>query len=193
MCKIFYSTLLFFLLTDIFAQKRFRDVFPTTVFTTQFAGSTGFLTIGFSKATVKKRLEIGLFYGVVPRSLGGVNRSVSLKFLYNPFYLKLHKKITFEPIQTGIFLCQNFGDNLSTSWGNKYPKGYYWWTRSLRFHYFLSSQIAYKLENKRVDRIAYYFETNTNDLYVASYISNTKTIGLYDIFYFGMGLRLYLK
>jgi hypothetical protein len=159
----------------------------------QYAGSTGFITLGFSKITTNNKFEIGLLYGKVPRSLGGVNRSLSMKFTYNPFQYDFLKRIKMEPFQTGIFISQNFGENLELNWANKYPKGYYWWSRSLRIHYFISAQISYMIEKKRFNRITYYFEANTNDLYVYSYFPNRNTISLYDIFFFGTGIKLYIN
>ena len=44
-----------------------------------------------------------------------------------------------------------------------------------------------------MDRLAVYFEANTNDLSLYSYLPNPKALSLYDIFFFGTGIKLYLK
>lgn len=193
MHKIIHISILLTFYTNLFSQKHINKLFPKSVFTVQYAGSTGFLTLGFSKVTSKNKIEIGFLYGMVPRSLGGLNQSLTLKGTYNPLHLDILKRIKIEPIQTGVFICQNFGETLGLQWGNKYPKGYYWWPRSTRIHFFVSSQVSYKIEKKHFDRIAYYFEANTNDLYLYSYFPNRNTMSLYDIFFFGTGIKLYIK
>lgn len=187
MCKV--RVIIGFLLLHgiITAENGINKLFPKSAFTLQYAGSTGFMTIGFSKVATK--LELGILYGNIPHSLGGVNYSVSLKVAYTPF--RFGKKIRMEPVQIGTFPCQNFGKNLGLRWEKQYPKGYYWWTRSLRFHCFISSQISYAIAKKQADRIAFFFEANTNDLYIFSYITNRKSIKLYDIVFFGTGIKLY--
>lgn len=185
--------LTFFSVLHLISQNGLIRSFPKSAFTAQFAGSTGLYTFGFSKVTKRDKLEIGLLYGRVPKAYGGVNNSLVLKFTYNPFHIDLLKKFRLEPLQTGIFINQNFNSYSKILWGDNYPKGYYWWTRSTRFHFFLGAQIAYKLDTKRLDRIAMYFEANTNDLYLYSYLPNKKSLSLYDIFFFGAGIKLYLK
>lgn len=167
--------------------------FPTTVITAQYGGSTGFLSFGLSKATAHHKFEIGLLYGNVPKSMGGVNNSITIKTTVNPFRIHAFKHILVEPLQTGLFMSRNFGEHLGPNWSSNYPNGYYWWTRSIRFHFFIGTQVSYKIEKKHIDRISAYFEANTNDLYLYSYFPNRNTIRLYDIFFFGTGIKLYIR
>jgi hypothetical protein len=175
------------------AQKNIFSKFNKSAITLQYAGSIGFVSIGFSAVTKKNKLELGLLYGKVPRLFGGVHRTLNLKGTYNPFQVKLGGKIISEPLQAGAILSQNFGETLGLNWGDKYPPGYYWWPKSLRTHLFVSTQFSVMLNKKYVDRISLYLETNTNDLYLYSYLPNTKTMSLYDILFFGAGLKCYLK
>lgn len=171
-------------------------VLPMTAATIQFAGSTGFLTAGVFKGTKSERAQIGLLYGYTPEAFGGTLHSLSLKFLFNPARIELGRSFYSEPLQAGIFLCQNFGRNLDLTWPSKYPKDYYWWTPSLRGHVFFSATLGFRTPRlKHLDRIAGYFEANTNDLYFASYVSknNHTSLSLYDIIFFGTGLKFYFK
>ena len=170
-----------------------HPVFPKSMAVGQFAGSTGLVSAGFSKVSARDKIELGLLYGYLPKAYGGTNHSLSLKFAYNPWQLRAFKRIQVEPVQLGVFICQNFNKDLEFSWGNKYPKHYYWWPRATRFHPTLSTQLSYVFDSERVDRLAYYVEANTNDLYIASYYPNMKALSLYDIIFFGMGLKLYFK
>lgn len=188
-------TLVFSLLfSSIYAQKGFRKWFPQTAITGQYAGSIGMYSIGYSKITPNKKIELGLLYGKIPKFAGTEHRTLSLKFTYNPIHYNINTRFTFEPIQMGVFLCQNFGENSSLFWGKQYPKGYYWWSKSLRIHGFVSTQLSYKMiESKSFDRISLYLEANTNDLYLYSYLPNTRTMDWHDIFFLGAGIKVYVK
>ena len=192
MSRSIYILAFLFFLTTIFAQSRLQQAFPKSAITAQFAGSTGLVTAGFSKVSARDKIEVGLLYGYTPRRYGDLNALV-LKGTYNPFHITITEKIKLEPIQTGLFISQNFGKNLGLKWGEEYPYGYYWWSRSTRFHFFISTQASYKLDTKYMDRLSLYFEANTNDLYVFSYVPNRNALSLYDIFFFGTGIKLYLK
>ena len=183
-----------FVCTNSFSQTTLRTVFPRSAWTLQYAGSIGYLTLGYSKTTASRKMELGLLYGFVPRAVGGVNHSLNFKSTYNPFRISLIKKrFTLEPLHTGLIISQNFSDHLGLNWGSKYADGYYWWSRSLRIHVFAGAQVSVKLGEKHFTRMAYYFEVNTNDLYLHSYFPNTKTMSLTDILFFGMGVKFYTR
>jgi len=169
----------------------FKRYFSKQAVTGQFAGSTGFWTVGYSRVSSRERLELGLLYGKVPRRYGGILRTITLKLTYNPFKIYLLPKLRWEPLQTGLFSAQSFGTNVGMSWPDKYPQGYYWWPRGLREHVFLGSQLSWCIKDKPVDRVSVYFEANTNDLYIYSFVSNTKALKLYDIIFFGIGAKVY--
>lgn len=190
--KAFIYIGIFVAVTGNVSAQIFRS-FPKTAFTAQFAGSTGLYTFGISKVSRYDKLELGLLYGRVPKPFGGINSSLVLKFIYNPFHFDVTEKIKSEPVQTGLFMNQNFTKDRSLFWGDAYPKGYYWWPRSTRLHFFVSTQLALRIEKKHIERLAWYFEANTNDLYLYSYFPNTRSMSLYDVFFFGTGLKLYLR
>ena len=197
MRKIFIITLVIFhLIIEIaYSQKQKKNLFKITSFSLQFAGSTGFLTGGIFKSTKNDKLELGLLYGYTPESLGGSLHSISFKVGYNPFKINLNKSLIIEPLQVGAFLNQNFGKDLDFGWPDKYPTSYYWWTPSLREHIFIGSSISLQTtKSKWLHHVSLYFEANTNDLYLASYFgeNNIKSLSLYDITFFGTGLKFYL-
>jgi hypothetical protein len=189
--------LIWLVLSGLVVNGRTSDrLFPMTATTLQFAGSTGFLTAGMFKGTKNERIQLGLLYGHTPKLYGGPLNSLSLKFLYVPFHIGLGKWLYIEPVQTGAFLSQNFGNSLYYSWPEKYPKNYYWWTPSLRGHVFLSTSLGVRTDKlKWIEKISCYFEANTNDLYVASYAikKNHNSLSFYDIIFFGTGLKFYLR
>jgi hypothetical protein len=171
-----------------------QGFFSTPAITLQYAGSTGWLSTGISAVTPDKKLETGILYGYVPASKGGTLHSVSGKFTYNPFHLQLNSNWSLEPLQAGAFFVFNFGPGLGTLWEPYYPKGYYWWPRNFRQHIFLGAQITYHFNNNKfVDRLSVYIETNTNDLYLYSYFANLHAFKPTDIFFLGTGIKTYLK
>ena len=71
----------------------------------------------------------------------------------------------------------------------KYPENYYFWAVNTRFHIFMGEAISLKLKEKMIGKeVAFFYEFNTNDLYLISAIQN-KTIGLKDIVSLSFGLR----
>jgi len=186
-----------FLWAKIISAQATKDgMFPRTSATLQFAGSTGFLTAGIFKGTKNEKFNAGLLYGYTPEDFSGPLHSLSLKFIYDPFRINIGKALFFDPIQGGVFASKSFGRNLDAKWDDKYPKGYYWWYPSVRGHVFLSSTIGLRTFNSKwVENISCYFEANTNDLYLASYLNkkNYNSLRFYDIVFFGTGIRFHFR
>lgn len=179
----------------LFAQSEKKKIFPTSAVAVQYAGSIGWLSAGYFRQSTNKKFELGLIYGYTPESLGGEIHSFALKLIYEPFTIAVTPQLQIEPLQTGIFVTQNFSNNLFWSWSDKYDRGYYWWTNSMRFHFFLGTQASCVFNHKVVEKISFFFETNTNDLYVFSYFGNQnyRSLDLDDIFFFGIGSKVYFK
>jgi hypothetical protein len=189
-----YIFIIFIFITDFcLAQSFIKKKFPGTSVDLQFAGSVGLFSAGLSKISAREKVEVGFSLGHLPRNLGGSVQTINLKFCLNPLNYSLSQKSTIQPIQVGVFLSQSFGEKLSFGWSLKYPKGYYWWNSSLRYHLFFSTRFTYALNKSMIKKITCYFEANTNDLYIYSYVPNTKTIRIYDIFFLGIGTKLHLK
>jgi hypothetical protein len=197
MKKLALCCLLFLaLLNDSASQEKKAGFLPNTAVSLQYAGSTGFLTIGYLRSTARDRGQFGLQYGYTPAVFGGDLHSLSFKFLYNPIKLKLKDRVVFEPVQIGGFISQNFGKALEPQWGPQYSHKYYWWNASLRYHPFISTSVGIRTPSwRRIERVSAYFEVNTNDLYIASYFpkGNNHVMPLSGILFFGTGVKVYLK
>jgi hypothetical protein len=188
-----YSLIIVLLLwsTLNFAQNQ-KPKFGMPVLSAQFAGSVGLGSIGYHRIFCKDKLMLGIVYGNTPKRFGGIH-SFSIKFKYSPFRIPISKRLILEPIQPGLFIFQNLGENIKLTWPSQYNGGYYWWGKSLRQHVFLSTQVSWKLQKTYFRNIGLYFETNTNDLYLHSYFPNRKSISIYDILFFGVGLQASLR
>jgi len=189
MKRLLFIFILFYTSDAVYAQYLRKN----TSYGIQYAGSIGFLSMGYYKHSPKDKVSIGLVYGFTPKNAGGPLGSLSLKVRYDPFHLKVHRYISIEPVQIGFFLAQNFGKNIDFRWSHKYPKGYYWWGSSFRQHAFVSTQVSFMIPKGYFSKASLYLEANTNDLYLYSYFSNQNTITLYDIFFLGIGSRFYLR
>lgn len=184
---------LFFSLPKTEAQSKLSKLVPYTTLSVQYAGSTGLISAGIAKTSRKQLFELGLLYGYTPAWGDHTNHSLSVKLTGSPVQLRLAQKLYWQPIQAGIFLCQNFGKNLGLAWDQQYPKGYYWWSRSTRTHLLLSTQVTFDSALDFADKIALYIETNTNDLYIVSYFPNRRTMRITDIFFLGAGCKILIK
>lgn len=158
-------------------------------FVFQFAGSAGFGSVGY--LINKNNTELSLSYGYTPKFAGGDLHSLNLKLLYNFKTISLGKAFEFSPLLVGGFVSMTFNENLSVKWPKFYAEDYYWWQRNFRQHILIGSQVDVLINNSVFKRIAFYLEANTNDLYLISLITNPKTIKLYDIIFFGAGIKLF--
>jgi len=178
---------------QLHAQSGFKKHFPVSAVSLQYAGSIGWMSTGYFIENAKKKIELGLLYGYTPDFAGGELHTATLKFIYKPIIFYPIPGVGIEPLNTGVFISQHFGRNLYISWPEKYSAGYYWWNPSTRTHFFISSQANFELQRKFVKRLAVYFEANTNDLYIGSYFghNNNRSLGLDEIFFFGVGSKIY--
>ena len=176
-----------------FESAKSQDTLLTSydrhVVTGQFAGSTGFATVGYSYMMFQEKLEAGVYAGYVPPFAGRPQGTVSLKFTYVPFNFSFGKNVTLEPLTMGGFIVQHFGDDIPLFWEEQYPDGYYWWNRSLRYHVFIGRLVGLRSKSKYINKVKFYFEANTNDLYISSYFPNSEVLSLDDIFFLGCGLK----
>src|SRR5688572_20267259 len=92
----------FFLLMmagSLSAQKKtFKIKFPDYI-KLQYAGGTGFVAFGAGYSSKNQKFEGDLFYGYVPKSIGGVRiHSLSIKFNWIPIRSVEIKKYELEPL-----------------------------------------------------------------------------------------------
>lgn len=175
------------------AQKK-NFLIPDAVII-QYAGSIGYISVGAGYDIFKnKRGNIDFNYGYVPVSKGGELHSITAKFAYKPFEIKLNNWGKLYPLNPGVFLSYTFHDDLSFKFNSsEYPSGYYYWSPALRPHISLSNEIELNM-NKiwkeiGIEKIGIYTEFNSNDYYIINYFQNIKALSLADVFQLGVGIR----
>ncbi|MES2560667.1 MAG: hypothetical protein V4590_13060 [Bacteroidota bacterium] len=163
--------------------------------TVQYGGGIGWMSVGLGYKNQSDKLNVSLLYGYVPPNQGGRLDIFTLKAGYNPFNINVYKGIRWKPLNPVVFISYTTNKYFYTSWpGSRYPDDYYWWSSAFRSHIGVQSSIAFNLPQKACARsVSMYVEMSTNDLYISSYLSNTKYLSLYDISVLSAGVKLNLR
>lgn len=174
------------------AQAQLMKRYAPDFYSLQYAGSIGYLSLGVGYNILKDKGRASIHYGYLPKLNGGNFHIATGKFHFSPIAVKTLKRYTIRPIDFGIFLTYHFGPKFNTTWSkNRYPDDYYWWINSWRLHLALEQSVSYTPKNSKIKNITFYSELNTNDLYLVSFVENTKSLNLADIIKVGVGTRLY--
>ena len=156
----------------------------------QYAGSIGVVSIGAGYDVFKSRARFSTHFGAIPKPMGGPLNVLALKFLYEPVTLTVDKKTLIRPVDFGIMGSYHYGHEFEERWPEEHDKGYYWWNPALRVHLVVESSVTHEFpEDHRLKAATFYYEVNTNDLYLVSYVLNVRSIRLFDILKVGAGVR----
>lgn len=158
----------------------------------QFAGAIGFISPGIGIAYAKDKIETDLFFGYLPKQIGGEHIiMLTLKNTYIPFSLHpKHSQLTIHPLTIGGFFNYTFGNQYETFWPDHYPQGYYWWDSAIRLGIFLGGDVDIPIKNNTFNSVSAYYELGTNDLYLISYFQNLKYFKPYDILNLAIGVKM---
>lgn len=159
-----------------------------------YAGSMGFLSVSAGWDYGKDKWETDIFMGYLPRYSGFKGHpTFTLKQTFIPWKRQQNKNIIFEPLTTGLFINKIFEEDFWTHLPEKYPDNYYWGPTNLRLNLFIGERITFMLpEEYRLEYLSFYYEINTNDLYLITHIQNPNTVRLTDIFKVSFGVKLKL-
>jgi hypothetical protein len=160
----------------------------------QYAGSTGWASVGMGYEMFNQRLRAGLQYGFVPPEKGGELHMVSASVFYRPASIRIGKQWHLNPLDLGVKGSYQFGKNYFFELPSRYPPNYYWWKPALRLHLATETSVRFDLpHNTAVRSVSAYMELNTNDLYLVSYVLNNNSLGLGNIVKAGVGIRVNFK
>lgn len=174
-------------------QKQWNNLIPKQV-KFQFAGSMGMVSLGPGWVYGKNsQWETDLFVGFIPKIANMKGHiTATLKQTYTPFHIELNDDFLYEPLTTGMYLNKIFGPYFWNKLPDKYPKNYYFWATNTRFNLFLGQAISAKIGKGPYRNWSFFYEVNTNDLYLISIFGN-KTIEVEDIINISVGLRYRFK
>lgn len=157
----------------------------------QFAGGIGFLSAGVGYASKKDKLHTDLYYGYVPRSLGGIAiHSLTGKVTWSPVKQVNRGYTSIRPLTAGMLLNYTFGKQYFGFKPENYPYDYYGHPTNMHLAAFLGGAADYSLNKKsRIRKIGIYYEVITYDVELLSYLNNRNALNLTDIFSLSLGLR----
>ena len=156
----------------------------------QYAGSIGFISGGIGY-DVFKRHQLSLHYGHVPERLGGVLHIIAAKLMFNIWSHRVSEHVTITPFDAGVMVSYHFGSQFRSRWpSHRYPDSYYWRKSSLRAHLAAESSVTFDFDEKGIRSITAFVGLNTNELYLISFLKNTRSLALTDIVKVGYGVRV---
>jgi hypothetical protein len=150
----------------------------------QFAGSIGFISVGAGYEFAKKKLQADVYYGYVPKGIGGINiHSVTGKLTWLPVSTE-KGDFKIDWLTAGVLANYAFGNQYDFS---RESFSYYGFPTAAHFALFLGGGIT---KNK----FGLYYEVGSTDRELVSFASNVKGgIKFYEIINIGIGAKLKLR
>lgn len=166
-------TCLLLLNSGVFGQKLKRAL-PHHV-KTQFAGGIGFLSIGAGYENKRESLEGDIYYGYLPKNIGGVSiHSATAKLTWLPFNAIDLKWLQYNFLSTGILASYKFGKQYFLFDPDNYPYNYYGHPTALHLGFFIGGQLEKSIDKKNIKRVALYYELGTTDRELISIFTNSS-------------------
>ena len=186
--------IIFFLLvtTETISAQKKSLIKPPDHIKIQYAGATGFMAIGAGYSNKKEKLEGDLYYGYLPKSIGGVRiHSISAKVTWIPIHSVRIKKYQLVPLMTGLVANYSFGKQYFSFDPPNYPYRYYSFPTAIHSALFLGSRIGFNFPaNTVVRRLSLYYEILSYDREIISFVSNTKSLQAGDVITLSLGIRI---
>lgn len=159
----------------------------------QYAGSMGLVSAGVGwDYGRKKQWETDFLLGYLPRfDEEKRHATMTLKQNYIPWKLNLgQSRWQLEPFTASLYINKIFGDEFWTRDPERYPsKSYYGIATNLRFDLAFGQGISMRIRPVGLsDRIKFFYEFATNDLYLISCFTN-KFLRIPDIFNLSLGIK----
>ncbi|WP_035565361.1 hypothetical protein [Hymenobacter sp. IS2118] len=161
----------------------------------QTGGGLGMVAGGAGYVLLKNRLETDLLIGYVPRRYAGSALAlVSLKVMYSPWQLRVAERVRVVPVTLGGYLSYTHG-TLNDGQKGQYPRDYYWFSTDTRYGALLGGRVACLMAplaaTGQPRKLAFCYELGTNDLYVATYLTNRGgAIGVGQLVTLALGVKV---
>ena len=173
---------------DLVYPEKKKPWYSPDGFSAEYAGGFGLVSAG-ALYNGKSKSELGVTIGYVPNQFGNI-WTTNILYSYNILPVRLNEYCELHLFKTGLFVNLNYGKNIYLSWPEKYPGNYYWWNSSIRFGPFIDTELKIKPSLKQLS-YTIFFQCLTNDIYLYTYLPNTRFIRLTDIIYFGTGIKIH--
>jgi len=189
--KVAFALIAFVMLkTSLYAQSEGRGIKLPDHIKVQYAGGIGFISVGFGYSNKKDKLEADLFYGYLPRSIGGARiHSLSAKFSWIPYHLAIKNKYRFEPLITGLLFNYNFGKQFFGFDPENYPYKYYSFPTAINAAIFVGSRV----DLNKPGWLSLYYELLGFDRDILNLVDNPNALRLSDVITLSVGARIKLR
>jgi hypothetical protein len=161
----------------------------------QFAGNVGFLSPGVGYAWSDRRVEADLFFGWVPRAVGGEDIvSFTAKLTWLPWALDVGRRWLVRPFSAGVQTTYTLGDDYFMTLPSRYRPHYYDFPNyptALRAGVAFGGALGRK-GSGTIREIAVYAELVALDTMLVAWARNREALGLADVFSLALGVRLAL-
>lgn len=185
--SILVMTVLVFPGTTSHAQEAGRKNILPDHAKIQHAGGIGFMSIAAGYSNKKANLEGDIYYGYLPRSMGGVRiHSLSAKFSWIPYRLSIKNKHNFEPLITGLVFNYNFGKQFFSFDPDNYPYKYYSFPTAINAAIFAGSRFG----PANPAWLSFYYEVLGFDRDLIGLIDNPGSLNLSDVLTVSLGARI---
>lgn len=158
----------------------------------QVAGGLGMVSAGAGYSYLNDKVDTDILLGYVPKKFAGSTLTLaSAKLLYSPFTVRISDKWQVKPVSVGAYFSYTHG-TINDEERGQYTRDYYWWSSDTRYGPLVGGRITFVRPTKATSRprnVSFYYDLSTNDLYLQSYVTNTKGLNLGQILVLGLGLK----
>jgi len=156
----------------------------------QYAGSIGFMSIGFGYE-LSPTYQPSLYFGYLNEKFGNSKNSVFTISLKNSFYLT--KKPLLKFIKPYIGMSINWGNTHNTfdELPDYYPKKYYFQNK-IHFAPFVGGELKFPLKNNYFNGFGIYSELSAMDAYLLEAI-RTDYVKIHMALSLAIGVTFYLR
>ncbi|UOQ54072.1 hypothetical protein [Hymenobacter cellulosivorans] len=158
----------------------------------QTAGGLGMVSAGAGYTYLNGKVDTDILLGYVPKKLAGSTLTLaSAKLLYSPFTIRISEKWQVKPVSVGAYFSYTHG-TLNDEERGQYTRDYYWWSSDTRYGPLAGGRVTYvrpPKTNGRPRNLSVYYDLSTNDLYLHSYLTNTKGLSIGQILVLGLGVK----
>jgi hypothetical protein len=154
----------------------------------QLAGNVGFLSPGVGWSWLARRLEGDLFFGWVPRQLGGESIvSVTGKLTFAPWRLRPDSGWSLRPLTAALQLTYTFGHEYFLRLPEHYPHGYYSAATAVRSALAVGASLGRRQWG--LEEVGAYAELVALDAMLGLWIANPRGLGATDVISLAVGVR----
>jgi hypothetical protein len=154
----------------------------------QLAGNVGFVSPGVGWSWLGTRLEGDLFFGWVPRPIGGDSIvSFTGKLTLAPWRLRPGSGWSVRPLTAALQLTYTFGHEYFLRLPEHYPQGYYSAATALRSAVAVGASVGRRQWG--LEEVGAYAEFVALDAMLGFWIANPRALGPTDVLSLAIGVR----